>query len=206
MITTRRSYNGTSESYSERSGGVGVLDREIPSSYSEYKNPTPVREETMDEAKARMQKNLEKLMNYDRFSEISASDVVVEEPVNTVVEAVAQDEDIKPTSTTMQFGTDDLDQMYKEMDRTDTASETSYRLNGKGKLLAVLYALTITVVMALIIINTGVLANIKGSTTAKQTELNQLITETTELQKQVYDISNDGYIIDKAEEIGMLSK
>ena len=202
MITTRRSYNGTSE----RSGGVGVLDREIPSSYSEYKNPTPVREESMDEAKARMQKNLEKLMNYDRFSEVSASDVVVEEPVNTVVEAVAQDEDIKPTSTTMQFGTDDLDQMYKEMDRTDTAKETSYRLNGKGKLLAVLYALTITVVMALIIINTGVLANIKGSTTAKQAELNQLITETTELQEQVYDISNDGYIIDKAEEIGMLSK
>ena len=202
MITTRRSYNGTSE----RSGGVGVLDREIPSSYSEYKNPTPVREENMDEAKARMQKNLEKLMNYDRFSEVSASDVVVEEPVNTVVEAVAQDEDIKPTSTTMQFGTDDLDQMYKEMDRTDTANETSYRLNGKGKLLAVLYALTITVVMALIIINTGVLANIKGSTTAKQAELNQLITETTELQEQVYDISNDGYVIDKAEEIGMLSK
>ncbi len=202
MITTRRSYNGTSE----RSGGVGVLDREIPSSYSEYKNPTPVREESIDEAKARMQKNLEKLMNYDRFSEVSASDVVVEEPVNTVVEAVAQDEDIKPTSTTMQFGTDDLDQMYKEMDRTDTANKTSYRLNGKGKLLAVLYALTITVVMALIIINTGVLANIKGSTREKQAKLNQLITETTELQEQVYDISNDGYVIDKAEEIGMLSK
>lgn len=205
MVTTRRSFNDTNESYAERACGIGILERETPASYNEYKNPEPVREESMDEAKSRMQRNLEKLMNYDRFSEVNSSNVVVEEPENQVVDSVAVEDDAKPTSTTMQFGTEEVDQMYNEMKRTDEDKQ-SYRLNGRGKLLAVLYALTVTVVLALIIINTGVLATIKGATAEKQVELNRLVTETTELQERVSDISSDGYVIEKAEEIGMISK
>ncbi len=205
MVTTRRSFNDTNESYAERAGGIGILERETPASFNEYKNPEPVREESMDEAKSRMQRNLEKLMNYDRFSEVNSSNVIVEEPENQVVDSVTVEDDAKPTSTTMQFGTEEVDQMYNEMKHTDDDRQ-SYRLNGRGKLLAVLYALTVTVVLALIIINTGVLATIKGAAAEKQVELNRLVTETTELQERVSDISSDGYVIEKAEEIGMISK
>lgn len=205
MITTRRSYNGVSESYSAgNSGGVGVLER-VPETYNEYKNPEPVREENMDEARARMQRNLDKLMNYDRYSEISASAIDTIEPEvmpeMDVQTAISQDEDIQPTSTTMQFGNGDLDQMYREMDRAD--KQESYQLNGKGKLAVVLYSLVVTVILALIIINTGVLASIKDSNVAKQAELNQLMSETTALQEQVSEISGDNYVSDLAEDLGM---
>lgn len=205
MITTRRSYNGVSESYSsDNSGRVAVLEK-VPESYSEYKKSEPVREENQDEARARMQRNLDKLMNYDRYSEISASVAETAEaytaPETDVQTTMSQDEDIQPTSTTMQFGNGDLDQMYKEMDHAD--SHESYKLNGRGKLTVVLYSLVVTVILALIIINTGVLASIKAGNTAKQAELSQLMSETVALQQQVYEISDDGYISERAEELGM---
>ena len=105
MITTKRS--GTNNSYSQSQSSVAVLERPV-SSYNNFVS-APQREESTEEASLRMRENLQKLLNYDRYTEtVQDSVAVVEEtPVETVVEETAcLDEDIRPTSTTMQFGDD----------------------------------------------------------------------------------------------------
>jgi hypothetical protein len=148
------------------------------------------------------------LLNYDRYSE------VVEDSVETPVEdasallsepVATKDEDIRPTTTTMQFGDADSDQIYNEMYREEKES-SGYKLNGKGRLVVVLYALAVTVILALIIINTGVLARLGGAKEAKVAELNGKIEQYQELTSNIESISGNEYVIGKAEELGMIKR
>ncbi len=213
MVTTRRaSTNITSSSFDHgTAGGVDVLERKVSAPVNEF--IVTETEETVDQARARMRGNLDLLLNYDRYSEQivdSATSTVVETPienaeVESIEETVAlQDEDIRPTSTTMQFGDGDVDQMYKEMNHTEHETTASYRLNGKGKLVVVLYALAVTVILALIIINTGVLASLSGNKEAKTAELNAKIEQYQTIKDQNDYISSEDYIVQKAEELGMV--
>ena len=71
MITTRRS-NGFDTTESAR-GGVDVLERRTAIN----SEAVPEREESMEETKARMQRNLDRLLNYDRYSEMEAENSAV---------------------------------------------------------------------------------------------------------------------------------
>ena len=112
-----------------------------------------------------------------------------------------QDDDIRPTSTTMQFGDGDIDQMYKEMNRANETVKESYHLNNKGKLVIVLYSLAVMVILALIAINTGMLATLSGTQQAKTAELNAKIAEYSVLQEEIESISSDDYVINQAETV-----
>ncbi len=196
MITTKRNGNVISESYARGNGQVALLERPV-SSYNEFINSTPVSEvEDLETAKARMQANLEKLLNYDRYNEEVATapvaeEVAVEEETIEVVasESVNADEDLKPTSTTMQFGDGDLDQMYREMN-VKTEEKQKYRLNAKGKLIVVIYSLAIAVIMTLIILNTGLLASIKSSNAKYSAELSELTETYSELSQELAESDN----------------
>lgn len=215
MVTTRRSSTDITSSAFDcgTTGGVDVLERKPTASRNEFVNIS--KEETVDEARERMRGNLNMLLNYDRYSEeivdSVATPVIEEVPVEvaeqvSVVEPVnLQDEDIRPTSTTMQFGDGDVDQMYNEM-RKEEHEESSYHLNGKGKLVVVLYALAVTVILALIIINTGILASLSGAKQAKTVELNNKIEQYQQLSANIEDISSNDYIIGQAEELGMIKR
>ena len=200
MVTTRRSSDIVNTYDNGTRGGVGLLER--PSAYSAPAETAPKISETESQAKERMQKNLDKLLNYDRYSEQQ----VVDQAVAPVDESFA-DEDIRPTSTTMQFG-DDIDQIREEMHQAAVVEEHStYRLNNKGKLVMVLYALAVTVILALIILNTGVLASLSDTASAKSAELNAAIEEYNAVQTQIENISSSDYIIDVAEnDYGMIKK
>ena len=209
MITTRRNGNSVRESYDSTGSNVGVLDREMPSSYAEYTTETTPQQD-MDVARERMQENLQRLLNYDRYTEEVASAQVVDAPVQQqeLVQAVSEEqaeEDIRPTSTTMQFGDADLDQMYQEMNSAVSDEEDeNYKLNGKGKLTIVLYSLVVAVIMALIVLNTGVLARLNATNQAKASELDALVNEYTLQQQQIESVSNNDYIIDQAQNMGMV--
>ena len=207
MITTARRSSEIISEYTN--GGVGLLER-APASYSEYVTSTPIKEESYEDAKARMQRNLDRLLNYDRYSEQVVEDVQAStemEVVSEISEKNFQDEDIKPTSTTMQFGDGDVDQMYKEMNRADSEVSDGYKINPKGKLVLVLYALAVTVILALIVINTGMLATLSGANAAKTAELNAKVEQYNALQAEIDSISNSNYIIDVAEnQYGMIKR
>ncbi|MDY6367800.1 MAG: hypothetical protein SPL13_04745 [Clostridia bacterium] len=193
MITARRENNYGS--FNEERGNVAVMEREVAS--TEEKKPT--RQESIDEVRERMKKNLAMILNYDK------PEAVVEEPVKEVekkVEVVnnVKDDDIRPTTTTMQFGDGDVNQMFNELKKEETKA---HAVSGKTKFALVLYALAVTVILALIIINTGVLSLIKGKSELKQSELSDAISEYNRVNEEL-SLHGDDYVESVAEDIGMV--
>lgn len=196
MVTTRRSVEQVSV-YDNGSvqGGVQLLERPVA-------QVAPAK--TQDANKERMQRNLAKLMNYDKFSEQAAEEEkaeVVEEVV--AMEASLSDEDIRPTSTTMQFG-EDIDQIREEMLKAEEKEDVGYQLNGRGKVVAILYSLAITIILALIVLNTGVLASLSRESATKTAQLNNAVAKYNSIQTQIDTVSSDEYVIGKAESMGMV--
>ena len=220
MLTTKRSdvYYATAE----RAGaGIDLLERKAPTSYKEYITPETEVKESFEEAKARMQKNLDRIMNYERFAEESASASVItpavtSETVETIEETVAPvmdvveeatDEDLMPTSTTIQFGDGQIEQVYDDLNKQKRSEGTSYHLNKKGKILVTLYALAVTVILALIVLNTGVLASLRSGNQLKAQALDAKVAEYNMVNEELESISSNDYVIDKAvNDFGMIKK
>ena len=208
MVTTTRRSSEISSTYEPAKGGVALLER--PSSYSEYANTSAIVDENLAEEKARRQSNLDKLLNYDRYSEVQLSMAQAEakqqETVNVVDASTLAEEDIRPTSTTMQFG-DDIDQIRNDMNYKQEVASDSYHLNKKGKVVVSLYALVVTVILALIVLNTGVLAKLSNITEAKANTLNQTIARYDALQAELDAMTDSDYIISVAEnQYGMVKR
>ena len=79
-----------------------------------------------------MQRNLEKLLNYDRFTEENMGGTLVEERVDVAEEVqtniTCSDEDTRPSSTTMQFADGEIEHVYSDMRRGMQEQKSSYRL------------------------------------------------------------------------------
>lgn len=201
ITTTRRSYDTTNVIERNSSAGVDLLER--PRAYVEY-NYAPTNDD-LSEAKER-RKNLDKLLNYDRYSEQveTATEVVDSASVSAPAPVSFSDEDIRPTSTTMQFG-EDIDNIREEMNAAKSEEKTNYRLNNKGKVVVVLYSLVVTVILALIVLNTGLLANLSQVKAAKAEELTQVMQEYETLTAEIDSISDSNYISSVAEnDYGMI--
>lgn len=201
MVTARRS-NETSRTMYEQStarGGVQVLER--PLAYEEFAQVS------VSDAAAERRKNLNDLLNYDRYSaEVKEQETVAVEAEAVIEEknvSAVNDEDCKPTATTLQFG-QDIDIIREDMKATREENDVSIKLNKKGKIVLVMYALVVTVIMALIVINTGVLASLGGMRENKTAELNTVMEKYSAIQTEIENISSDDYIANKAQEMGMV--
>ncbi len=204
MVVTRRSQETETATQTSNIGSsVALLERKPVNNYVSQ----PVQEESYEEQQERMQKNLEKLLNYDRYAEqnMAESQVIEETVVDSSISApVAQEEDIRPTSTTMQFGDGDIDQMYKEMAHAKKR-EKEYSLNAKGKFVIALYSLAVTIILALIVLNTGILASLSDIKEAKAQTLSRLQSERYALQQQIEEVSSTENVIKTAEDVlGMI--
>lgn len=211
MVTTRR--NGeqgtTYDTTVNATAGVQVLERTLPKSYNEYVSAPEQREESVEETRARMQKNLDRILNYDRYSaeNMSATTTVEDSMVAPEIEERAeayesvqiQEEDIRPTSTTMQFGETNLEQIYDEMNKGKEDEKVSYKLNLKGKLVIAAYAALVAIIFALIILNTGVLTVLADANTTKAQTLSAMQEEYTSITAEIDSISSDEYIRDIAQ-------
>ena len=194
MVTTRRSSVGMNNSFENATnkGGVGLLERNETSLQQEV--------EVSSNAQAERLSNLQKLLNYDRFTEENMQQTIVEDVVTDFA-----DEDIRPTSTTMQFGDDNLEQIREDMKATSTVvdEEISYSLNTKGKLALILYSLVVTVILALIVLNTGILSRLSATETAMANTVNTKVAEYNTLMNEIDNISSPEYVIDAAQNLGM---
>lgn len=205
MTTTiRSSRNGSeTETYSY---GVDLLERrgaEVSSVQAETS-------ETEEQTRERMRHNLERLMNFGKEETVAsaAADAAVNADVKTAEisdhavltnEIVdVSDDDIRPTSTTMQFGNDGKETVFKDMAKQK--EESSYKLNGKGKAIVILYAVAVVVVLALIILNTGVLSVLSRMNSAKAETLVEKKNEVAALYEEIEEVSSDEYVIRIAEE------
>lgn len=198
-------------------GGTALLERE--------ETAKTVKEESVEEAKARMKSNLERLINYEKYEEdakaeeLSAvekvygekreSSVVSEQP--SFAEATAfqrsdfSDDDIRPTSTTLQFGNEQGEDIRNEL--REDKNEALFNLSPKGKLAIVLYSVAVVIVMALIIINTGVLAALSNANSKAEAELYALRNEYTVISEKIETASSDSRISEIAEkDLGMIKR
>ena len=203
MITTRRS-DGYTATESAR-GGIDVLERNP----AQYASEVSERPESMEEAKARMKFNLDRLLNYDRYSETEDKAAVVEDVPSETERAETKaysDEDIRPTTTTTQF-IDGDPQIFNDAAKSKDEQKSSYRLNGKGKLVVVMYALVVTVILALIVLNTGVLKALSKEVAALEETYSAKVSALAELNAEIEEISSPDHILNIAEnELGMVSE
>ena len=196
MITTRR-LDGTNSIYSkESSASVALLEKEEAKDYN-----AEIKEETLEEAKERMQRNLDKLLNYDRSAEKTE---VKEQEVALNVTVSDNEEDLKPSSTTMQFIEQDNLKAAENMKKASSVIATQRsQVNSGKRFLMVLYSLAITVILALIVLNTGLLASLNKNSVAKQAELNGVITEYNQKLSDIDSVTNNDYVVEWAEQNGM---
>ena len=199
MVTARRSNDITSFIGSENRGGVAVLERN-PNTYNQFVEENTVSAQDMEETKLRMQRNLDMILNYDKHVTETVEDVQIEAQQVSEVTAM-EDEDICPTSTTMQFGDGDLDQMYKEMNR----AQENYKLTAKGKIIVGIYAAVVAVIFALIVLNTSLLAVLTNSNAQKAEILTAQAEQYNALMSEIESVSQNDYIADVAEnQFGMV--
>ena len=69
MVTTRRSVETAAEGVSGASA-VDLLERKTPATYAEFTGGNET-DENLEEAKIRMQKNLDRLLNYEKYADES---------------------------------------------------------------------------------------------------------------------------------------
>lgn len=215
MITTRRSQ---SEITNERTN-VATLEREVPTSFNEYlvKDAVNEADDLKVSERARISQNLDLLMNYEKYLDQKEEPVKAEAPVKAKAEApaapyfaperaqtveipekTAAAEDLKPSSTTMQFTETDMDTLYQDLQQEEESK--GYYLNAKGKLMIVLYALVVVAIMALIIINTSVLSALNLSFREKSENLAALQSRYEEMNRELDEISSDEHVIEIAED------
>ena len=215
MITTRRSQ---SEITNERTN-VATLEREVPTSFNEYlvKDAVNEADDLKVSERARISQNLDLLMNYEKYLDQKEEPVKAEAPVKAKAEApaapyfaperaqtveipekTAAAEDLKPSSTTMQFTETDMDTLYQDLQQEEESK--GYYLNAKGKLMIALYALVVVAIMALIIINTSVLSALNLSFREKSENLAALQSRYEEMNRELDDISSDEHVIEIAED------
>ena len=202
MIQTKRTESNTS-SYYQNTSSVAVLDRPVENTAVQ----APVQEETIEQANIRMRENLQKLLNYDRYEAIQDSVVVEETPVEEVAVVVETttdclDEDIRPTSTTMQFG-DDADTDIRNEVKTGATEQTkTFGLSKKGKVIIALYSVVVALIFALIIVNSAVLSSLRSDIAAKEAQLSAITNEYQLSESRLQELENQ--VAEKAEELGMI--
>lgn len=210
MITARRESFETVDVRNQAKSRLGLLERTQNTAYNEVSNyESEQKVISPSEDKERMANNFNMLLNYEKFiedtkrqekEEVSSS---VQASVSTPVQENAPqttqsaNEDLMPSKTTRQFGPEEISNVYSDMKQV-TAKQSKYHLNSQGKLMIALYAIVVTVIMALIVINTSVLAMIKNQNAAKTEELYSLSEQYNALEEEYNHISSDEYVIEKA--------
>ena len=201
MVTAKRSQSTETFVNQSSNGGVGLLERpvNVNTQSAQVSSNTD-----LDQARANMRRNLDMLLNYDKPAEATAT-VVEENDQQATEQVVMQEEDYRPTITTMQFGDVDPESIHAEM-KSHEEEKKEYRLSGKGLIAVVMYALTVVVILALIILNTGIISSLNKSNADSFATLNEKRMEYQMLNSEIDSISSNDYVIDKATEMGMIQR
>lgn len=114
-----------------------------------------------------------------------------------------ESEDLKPSSTTMQFSLKDGADIYEEI-RPKSDEEKDYKINTKGKVLIAVYAIVILTIFSLILLNSRMLRNLDRSIDTYTSRVETLTKEYTDARSELDYVSSDETIISKAEEMGLI--
>ncbi len=207
MVTTRREGAVISDiTRSEAKSRLGLLERTQPVSFNEVSEP----EETTETRNANMSKNFDMLLNYEKYIEEAKQKELEDQRIREMTAAAQETartqtiekenvntEDITPSSTTMQFGVEDVANLYSDM-KEEEKENTRPRINARGKLLLAVYTIVVATILALIIINTSVLSSLRNNNAAAEARLNELRNNYTQVTEKLNEVSSDEHVIDIA--------
>ena len=229
MITTRRETTVEEMARSEAKSRLGLLERTTAHSYNEaYDAPVETNEEHTEHA----HENLNMILNYEKFmeeskrkeaelaaeaqrveetrrfaeSEARAQEAVRRAAVQTEEETGIEEESlVMPSGTTMQFRTENVGELYGDLERQKEKESAKYRLNAHGKLLAAIYAIVVATILALIVINTSVLVSIRNRNSENALYLAQKQAEYATVLEEYNYVSSEEFVINRATgEYGMV--
>ncbi len=142
-------------------------------------------------------------------------DVKVKNHVDTVVEPEVEysrvdegyDEDLTPSSTTMQFGSLEDNDFYEELfinNKKPVVHKEKKGLSTTAKILMLVYLVAIRVIVGLIISQSQSLKTVESSIDEYSMKINSLSTEYSEVADEVNLLRSDEVINYKASEMGMI--
>ena len=148
-----------------------------------------------------MKSNLDKILHYERYrgeepqvrQEVKSNATSAVEdyfrrgeaaqrvaPVETVVspertQKAEESEDLRPSSTTMQFESAEESDIYEDLDyKRQVKQEENFRISAKGKMLIAIYSAVVFIILTLIVINAKMLKSLDGSLTNRSEKVNEL--------------------------------
>ena len=144
-------------------------------------------------------KAIDELLTYEQYSvedEHGAREEKIAGLIKDIDGVSLANEDLTPTFETMKFqGKDNAEPFYTDSIEEDTFS---FKLNKRGKMLIAVYSIAVALILALIVLNTGVINAIQLRLDEKAEKVASLETEYAQILEEVDVVTSDEYVIDRA--------
>lgn len=143
--------------------------------------------------------------------ETSKSNDVVQQAV-PAPRPISYEEAIKPSPTTMQFGSQERVKSEIEIKRELMGpydadpyryEDKQYKITAKAKVLIAVYAIVVATIFALIVLNTRLLNKMNSEVAMMETQIRVLQDHKHELEQELSFVSSDAEIERRAVEMGM---
>ena len=167
--------------------------------YNNVKTNVLEKEDVRERQYAKDATNLDKILGMQDADDTK----ILGEKVRTPLKEV--DENLMPSSTTMQFESDEDNDIYEEVrPKNETDLQKKYKINTKGKVLIAVYALVIATILSLIVINSRMLRSLDNSISGYTGKITELTEQYTNVNAELDYVKSDEVIIEKAEAMGMV--
>lgn len=171
--------------------------------YNNGKSNVIEKEDVRESQYAKDATNLEKILGM--HEDADDSKIIDAEKLNTKAPLNGEDEDLVPSSTTMQFESYDDNDIYEEVHlKNETDLQKKYKINTKGKVLIAVYALVVATILSLIVINSRMLKSLDSSISGYANQVTELTEEYAKVNEELDYVKSDDVIIEKAEAFGMV--
>lgn len=167
--------------------------------YNNVKTNVLEKEDARERQYAKDATNLDKILGMQDADDTKILGENVKTPLREA------DEDLIPSSTTMQFESDEDNDIYEEVrPKNETDLQKKYKINTKGKVLIAVYALVIATILSLIVINSKMLRSLDNSISGYAGKITELTEQYTNVNAELDYVKSDEVIIEKAEAMGMV--
>lgn len=170
---------------------------------SSVQTQTAVLEQDSEAVKfnARIPENFDRIIHYDTYSKPQQ----VKDMHNVYVEhTTGINQNLRPTSTTMQFQGINKAEIYKDVrENATTTYQTATKTSSKSKLVVAFMTIAIVLLSVLIVFNTALLKSLNQTIFEKQAQVESLISQNNDALNSLEEVSSDQAIIEAANKLGM---
>ena len=170
--------------------------------YNNVKTNVLEKEDARERQYAKDATNLDMILGMqdaDDTKILGAERVDVKSPVKE------SDENLMPSSTTMQFESYEDNDIYEEVrPKNETDLQKKYKINTKGKVLIAVYALVVATILSLIVINSRMLKSLDNSISGYTSKITELTEQYSKVNEELDYVKSDEVIVEKAENFGMV--